>query len=45
MPRPGALSKISTAAVQAELERRAARLGKLLKLSEQVGKGSEYNVA
>ena len=35
MPRP-ALAKVSTTALQAELERRAARLGKLLKLREQV---------
>ena len=35
MPRP-ALKNVSTASLQAELERRAAKLGKLLKLKEQV---------
>ena len=35
MPRP-ALKNVSTAALQAELARRAAQLAKLLKLKEQV---------
>jgi hypothetical protein len=37
MPRP-ALANVSTTALQAELQRRAAKLGKLLKLKEQVDK-------
>jgi hypothetical protein len=38
MPRPSALSKVPTAALQAEVQRRVSRLSDLLKLREQVDK-------
>ena len=38
MPRPTALSKVSTAALQAEIERRVSRMASLLEMRERVDK-------